>query len=143
MLKRQATNTKILSTHRFGILICVLKKNEPVIAGIYLPIYDLLYFAEKRKGATRNGEKISVSKETELKNILLAYSLDYSEDISKTEKESKIIKNIVQNVRNIRATNSVIDSCYTADGRLGGHISQTTKIWDIVALCLNFSTYRI
>lgn len=117
----------------FGILICVLKENKPVVAGVYLPFYDLLYFAEKGKGATRNGEKISVSKEKELKNILMSYSLDYSEDSTKTEKESKIMKNVVQNIRNLRATNSVVDYCYTADGRLGGCINQTTKIWDIAA----------
>ena len=117
----------------FGILICVLKNNKPLMAGIYLPFYNLLYFAEIGKGTTKNGEKISVSKESDLKNVLMAYSLDYSEDISKTEKESKIITKIVNNIRNLRATNSVVDFCYTADGRLGGCINQTTKIWDIAA----------
>ena len=117
----------------FGILICVLKKSEPVMAGIYLPAYDLLYFAEKGKGATRNNESISVSKEDELNNILLAYSLDYSDDASKTEKEAKIIGLLVQNIRNLRATNCVVDFCYTSDGRLGGCINQTEKIWDLAA----------
>ncbi|MDD5086222.1 MAG: inositol monophosphatase [Candidatus Nanoarchaeia archaeon] len=117
----------------FGIIICVLKYNNPFMAGIYLPFYNLLYFAESGKGATKNNKKIYVSKETELKNILMTYSLDYSKDISKTEKESKIITNIVNNIRNLRATNSVVDFCYTADGRLGGCINQTTKIWDIAA----------
>ncbi|MBN1644555.1 inositol monophosphatase [Candidatus Woesearchaeota archaeon] len=117
----------------FGILICVLKDSKPVMAGIYLPFYDLLYFAEAGKGATKNAEKISVSKESDLKNVLMTYSLDYCEDISKTEKESKIITKIVNNIRNLRATNCVVDFCYTADGRLGGCINQTTKIWDIVA----------
>ncbi len=121
----------------FGTIICILKRNEPIVAGIYLPSYDLLYFAEKGKGATRNGEKISVSAEKELKNILMAYSLDYSEDASKAEKESKIIKNIVQNTRNLRSVNScAVEFCYVADGRLGGYINQATKIWDVAAPCL-------
>lgn len=118
----------------FGTIICVLKNSEPVMAGIYLPSYNLLYFAEKGKGATRNGEKIYVSAEKELKNILMAYSLDYSEDASKAEKESKIIKNIVQNTRNLRSVNScAVEFCYVADGKLGGYINQATKIWDIAA----------
>ena len=44
----------------FGVLICVLKDNKPVMAGIYLPFYDMLYFAEAGKGATKNSEKIFV-----------------------------------------------------------------------------------
>jgi len=111
----------------FGIMICVLKDNEAVMAGIYLPFDDSLYFAEKGKGATKNGNKIQVSKENELKNILMAYSLDYSED------PSKIIKKLVQNVRNLRSTNSIIDLCYIADGRFGGCIHQSLKMWDIAA----------
>ena len=117
----------------FGVLLCVLKENKPIMAGMYLPFYELLYFAEIGKGATKNNEKIFVSKESELKNILMTYSLDYSENVSKTEKESKIIKQLVNNIRNLRATNSLVDFCYTADGRLGGSINQTVKIWDIVA----------
>ena len=117
----------------FGIIITVLKNYKPVIAGIYLPYYDLMYFAEVGKGTVRNGKKISVSNESDLKNVLVAYSLDYSEDASKTENESRIIRLLVQNIRNLRATNSVVEFCYVADGRLGGCINQTTKIWDIAA----------
>ena len=36
-------------------------------------------------------------------------------------------------IRNTRSTNSLIDFCYTADGRLGAAINQSTKIWDIAA----------
>lgn len=117
----------------FGVFIALLKDSEPIASGIHLPFYDLMYFAEKGKGATRNGKKISVSKENALKNVLLGYSLDYSEDSGKTEKEAKIIKLLVRNIRNLRATNSAIDYCYAADGRLGGCINQTSKIWDVAA----------
>ncbi len=117
----------------FGIIITVLKRFKPVMAGIYLPYYDLLYFSEVGKGTVRNGKRVSVSNESDLKNVLVAYSLDYSEDVLKTENESRIIRLLVQNIRNLRATNSVVEFCYVADGRLGGCINQTTKIWDIAA----------
>lgn len=117
----------------FGVLICILKNFKSIMAGIYLPFYDSLYFAEKEKGAYLNNKKIFVTKETNIKNILFSYSLDFSKDKSKTEFEARIIKKLVNNVRNLRATNSVVDFCYTADGRLGGCINQTTKLWDITA----------
>jgi NAD+ kinase len=40
---------------------------------------------------------------------------------------------VVRHVRNLRATNSAVDFCYVADGRLGGCINQTTSLWDIAA----------
>jgi myo-inositol-1(or 4)-monophosphatase len=115
----------------FGVIICILKDFIPVMAGCYLPVQNQLYFAEKGKGANVNEQPVSVSKETELKNVLLAYSLDFSNEPGKTEKEAQVIQRLVHNVRNLRSTNCLIDLMYTADGKLGGCINQTTKIWDI------------
>lgn len=115
----------------FGVIICLLKNNIPFMTGCFLPVQNEIYFAEKGKGATRNGEKIKVSGETELKNILAAYSLDYSDEPGKTEREAKLIQQVVSRIRNLRSTNCLIDFCYTADGKLGACMNQTTKIWDI------------
>ncbi|MDX1285833.1 MAG: inositol monophosphatase, partial [Draconibacterium sp.] len=120
----------------FGVIICVLQGFKPAMAGCYLPVQNQLYFAEKGKGATMNDNPISVSKESELKNILAAYSLDYSNEPGKTERESNIIQKLVKNVRNLRSTNCLVDLCYTADGKLGASINQTTKIWDIAGPAL-------
>jgi myo-inositol-1(or 4)-monophosphatase len=115
----------------FGVIICVLKNSVPFMSACFLPVQNELYFAEKGKGASLNGEKIAISKETELKNILAAYSLDYSDEPGKTEREAKVIQQLVSRIRNLRSTNCIIDLCYTADGKLGACINQTTKIWDI------------
>jgi myo-inositol-1(or 4)-monophosphatase len=117
----------------FGVIICVLKNDIPFMAGCFLPLQNEIYFAEKGRGAFRNGEKINVSNETELKNILAAYSLDYSDEPGKTEREAKLIQQVVSRIRNLRSTNCIIDFCYTADGKLGACMNQTTKIWDIAA----------
>ncbi len=115
----------------FGVIICVLKRSVPVMAGCYLPVQNDYYFAEKGKGATQNGQRISVTDESQLKNILLAYSLDSSDEPGKTEKEVKIMGQLVKNVRNLRSTNCLLDLCYTAEGKFGACLNQTTKIWDI------------
>ncbi len=115
----------------FGVIICVLKNDIPFMAGCFLPVQNEIYFAEKGKGATRNGKKIKVPGETELKNILAAYSLDYSDEPGKTEREAKLIQQVVSRIRNLRSTNCLIDFCYTAEGKLGACMNQTTKIWDI------------
>ena len=115
----------------FGIIICVLQDSVPVMAGCFLPIQNQLYFAEKGKGATCNNKKITVSNETSLKNILVAYSIDFSDVPGKTEREAHTIQLLAQNIRNLRSTNCLLDFCYTADGKLGACINQNTKIWDI------------
>ncbi|MBR9997885.1 MAG: inositol monophosphatase [Cyclobacteriaceae bacterium] len=120
----------------FGILLAVLRHDQPMAAGAYLPFYDQMYYAERGKGAFRNGKPIRVSGEQNLKNVLIAYATDFSEDAKKTRMETDILHDMIKNVRNIRGTNSLIDFCYVADGRLGAAINYNCKIWDIAALYL-------
>lgn len=117
----------------FGVLVALLKNDKPILSGCFLPVQNELYLAEKGKGATMNGKPIKVNSEEHLKNVLIVYSLDFSEDFHKTKQETKIISKLVQNVRNLRATNSLVDFCYVASGRLGGALNQTTCIWDVAA----------
>lgn len=120
----------------FGVIICVLKNFSPEMTGCYLPVQNQLYFAQKGNGASLNGKPVSVSKESQLKNILAAYSLDFSAEPGKTEREALIIRRLVENVRNLRSTNCLLDFCYTAEGKLGACMNQTTRIWDIAGPAL-------
>ncbi len=47
-----------------------------------------------------------------------------------------LLRRVSGKVRNIRATNSLVDFCYTLEGRLGGCINLNTKIWDIVPIAV-------
>lgn len=117
----------------FGVLIALLKHQEIILSGAYLPMSDELYYASQGGGAFKNGHKIHISTERDLKNLLCCYSLDFSSDPQKTKYESEIIQRLVHNCRNLRSTNCLIDFCYVADGRIGTAINQTMKIWDIAA----------
>jgi myo-inositol-1(or 4)-monophosphatase len=115
----------------FGVIIALLHKQTPVLGGMYLPVTGDLYLAEQGKGALKNGEPIQVSSSAKLEDHLVAYSFDFSDTPGKTESEMEILKKLSKQVRNIRSTNSLIDFCYVADGRLGAALNQSTKIWDI------------
>jgi fructose-1,6-bisphosphatase/inositol monophosphatase family enzyme len=67
----------------------------------------------------------------ELRDSLIAFSVDYTDDEAFLDKGLKIYKYIVKNSRNIRSTNSLIDFIYVAEGKFGGCINLYTKIWDI------------
>lgn len=115
----------------FGVIIALFKGESPILGGMYLPVDDEIYLAEAGLSPTRNGEPIRVTVSPNLSEQLISYSFDFSEDPKKTKSEMEIMAHLSRKVRNIRSTNSLVDFCYTADGRLGAALNQTTKIWDI------------
>lgn len=115
----------------FGVLITLFSQNTPVMGGAYLPVQDILYFAETGKGAFRNGELLPKIKNKALRDSLFAFCVDYTEDIHFLNRGIEIYKFIVKNSRNVRSTNSLIDFIYVAEGKFGGVLNLFTKVWDI------------
>jgi myo-inositol-1(or 4)-monophosphatase len=120
----------------FGVLISLFRKNEPFLGGAYLPVPDILYFAEKGKGAIINDKPLIIRNVSGLKNLLIAFSMDYTDDEMFLNKAIEIYKFVVRNSRNIRSTNSLVDFLYVAEGKFGGCINLFTRIWDIAAIGL-------
>lgn len=120
----------------FGVLITLFKQNIPVMGGAYLPVQDVLYFAETGKGAYRNGELLPKLNNKALRDSLFAFCVDYTEDIPFLNKGIEIYKFIIKNSRNVRSTNSLIDFIYVAEGKFGGVLNLYTKVWDISGLGL-------
>jgi len=115
----------------FGVIIALFHKELPVMGGMYLPVSKDVYFTEQGKGSRKNGKAVRLTESNILAEQLVAYSFDFSDSPGKTESEMEILRSLSKRVRNIRSTNSLVDFCYTADGRLGAALNQTTKIWDI------------
>jgi myo-inositol-1(or 4)-monophosphatase len=112
----------------------IFRENTPIIGGAYLPVQDILFFAESGKGAFRNGVQLPKLMKKDLKNALFAFCVDYTEDEAFLNKGIEIFKKIVKGSRNIRSTNSIIDFIYAAEGKFGGVLNLYTKIWDISGL---------
>ena len=123
----------------FGVLICLFEDDKPIMGGAYLPVEDLLYFAQKGKGAFLNGKPVKMDLHKDLKNSLFSFCVDYTDDKDLLDKSIMIYKNLVKSTRNIRSTNCLIDFLYVAEGKFGGCINLFTKIWDISALGLIIS----
>lgn len=116
----------------FGVLIAVFKHDQPVLAGAYLPIDDLLYLAETGKGAFLNGVKLEIPV-CELKNSLSGFAIDYTDDAAFVDLGMEWYRFLIKNTRNVRSTNSLVDLMLVAEGRLGLAVNLFTKIWDIAA----------
>jgi myo-inositol-1(or 4)-monophosphatase len=120
----------------FGILITVLKGNLPELAGAYIPASDTMYIAEKGKGAFRNGVPMDKVQEKDLRNSLFAFCVDFSDDNEFLDRCLSTYRFIIQNSRNIRSTNCLVDFIYVAEGRFGGVLNLNTRIWDIAGMTL-------
>jgi myo-inositol-1(or 4)-monophosphatase len=117
----------------FGIIIGLLGKDVPIAGGVALPRFDRIITAEKGKGAFEGNNKLQISNEPELKKSLIAYGIDgHQENPNLTRDESKIITELVLNIRNLRSSNSVFDSVMVMQGSYGAYMSRTSKIWDNV-----------
>ena len=123
----------------FGVLIALFEKSVPVIGGAYLPVTDDLYFAEKGKGAFKNGIPFSIDKTLKLKDSLVAFAVDFTEDEAELDRSLLLYKNLVSSARNTRATNCLIDFLNVSESKFGACINLNTKIWDIAALGLIIS----
>lgn len=123
----------------FGVLIALFENSSPVMGGAYLPVTGQLYFAEKGKGAFRNNEPFSLDKHKTLKNSLVAFAVDFTDNEQELSDNLLIYRNLIKHARNIRATNCLIDFLNVAEGKFGACINLYTRIWDIAALGLIIS----
>lgn len=123
----------------FGVQVALLRNDLPVMAAIYLPVEDTLYFSELNAGVYRNSKKIKVTAETVLSNVLCAFGLDAVAETRNHRRNAELLLRLSGGVRNLRATNSVIDFCLTLDARFGGFVNLNTKIWDIAPISLMLS----
>jgi myo-inositol-1(or 4)-monophosphatase len=100
---------------------------------MFLPVEDTLYMAAAGEGAYRNGKPVRVTGERKLQKVLCAFGFDPTPD-RRQRRSVELMFQVAAAVRNTRATNSLVDFCYTVDGRLGGCVNLKAKIWDIAAM---------
>lgn len=118
----------------YGIMMGLLKDSKSIAGGIVLPFFQEICIAEKGEGAFCNGEKLTITKETNLLSTLVAYQIDgHQEDPDFTRKECQVMAEIVLSIRNLRNSGSCFDAVMVAKGKYGGYLIQTCKIWDVVA----------
>jgi myo-inositol-1(or 4)-monophosphatase len=120
----------------FGVMIARLEGAEPREAALYLPALGAMYTAQKGRGARRNDTPLAVSTATDLSQVLIGFGLDGTADAAALRRQGLLLAAVAQRSRNVRATNSLVDFCYTAESRLGGTINFNCKLWDLAAPAL-------
>jgi myo-inositol-1(or 4)-monophosphatase len=117
----------------FCVSIGLELDGEIVLALVDVPILGETYTAIKGHGAFVNGQKMSVSKSTHIKDALLAtgFSADYEEAL---EEQLQIFAKLVRLARGVRRPGAAAyDLCQVARGVFDGFWERNLKPWDSAA----------
>lgn len=122
-----------------GIPLCcvsigLLHKGSVVMGAVYNPMMNELFFAEKGKGATLNGQPIKVSTKSDFKTAFLVTGFPYKWPENSLEHPVKVFERMVLQGLPIRRLGSAaIDLCWVACGRFDGFWEYNLSAWDVAA----------
>ena len=117
----------------FSVSIAFFQEGKPLLGVVYAPILNEMFQAVKNGGAFLNQKKITVSKEKDLGNSVLATGFPYDCRESKQNNLKNFSKFLVK-ARAIRRWGvASIDLSYVAAGRFEGFWEPKLKPWDTAA----------
>jgi myo-inositol-1(or 4)-monophosphatase len=119
-----------------AISIGIWENGTPVMAIVYNPILDELFWAQRGKGAYCNGVKLSVSHQGDLQQSLIATGFPYAKVNQGIEYKWVIqsLTNLLPHIRDIRRLGAAaLDLCYLAEGKTDAFYEIDLKPWDVAA----------
>lgn len=126
------TTNLIHNTRQSAVSIALLEDRQPVLAAIYQPYTDELFFAVKGGGATLNGQKISVSAHPFDRALVCFGTSPYNAELA--ERSLRLALAFLKNAADIRRSGSAaIDLAHIACGRNDVFFEITLKPWDFAA----------
>jgi myo-inositol-1(or 4)-monophosphatase len=115
------------------VSIGIEHEGEMVMAAVYNPHLNELFFAEKRKGATLNDKTISVSEQSQTIKACLVTGFPYTY-INATNGPLEIFERFIRKGVPVRRLGSAaIDLCWVACGRFDGFYEHKLEAWDSAA----------
>jgi len=116
----------------FCVSIGVEVEGEMAVGVIYDPVCHELFSAVKGRGATLNGERISVSDEADLGDSLLCTGFSYGK--YEIEENLVLFNRMMRSSRSVRRDGSAaLDLSYVACGRFEGFWELSLHPWDVAA----------
>lgn len=122
-----------------GIPLCcvsigLLLNGSVLMGAVYNPMMNELFFAQKGKGATLNGNPIKVSAKSDFKTAFLVTGFPYKWPENLLEHPVKVFERMVLQGLPIRRLGSAaIDLCWVACGRFDGFWEYNLSAWDVAA----------
>ena len=119
-----------------AISLGVWEQGKPVLAVVYNPILEELFWAVRGEGAYCNGQKLEVSGQNKLQNALIATGFPYAKVHAGIEYRWVIdcMTNLLPHIQDIRRLGAAaVDLCYLAQGKVEAFYEIDLKPWDVAA----------
>jgi myo-inositol-1(or 4)-monophosphatase len=117
----------------FCVSIALTQRGEVLLAAVYDPLRDELFYAAKGEGATLNDRRIVVSDTDRLISSLLSTGFPYQR-ATLSDNNVALLSKVIDRIQGVRRSGSVaLDLAYVAAGRLDGHWELHVKPWDTAA----------
>ena len=121
-----------------GIPICCIsigveKEGKMIMGAVYNPFMNELFLGERGGGATLNGKKIQVSKQTSLEKSCLVTGFPYQYLNEPNGPLPTFERFIRKGIAVRRLGSAAIDLCWTACGRFDGFYEHQLNAWDSAA----------
>lgn len=115
------------------VSIALEYKGEVIMGAVYNPVMNEFFVAEKGKGATLNGEPISVSKKTDFLKSCLVTGFPYTY-LDSPNSPLKVFERMLRLGLPVRRLGSAaLDLCWVAAGRFDGFYEHHLQPWDCAA----------
>jgi myo-inositol-1(or 4)-monophosphatase len=116
----------------WSVSIAAETGGQVVSGAVFDPLRNELFCATLGRGATGNGQPISVTAKTDLATALVGTGFAY--DVEARREQGRWVAYLLPRVRDIRrAGSAALDLCWVADGRLDAYYEQGTHVWDRAA----------
>jgi myo-inositol-1(or 4)-monophosphatase len=116
----------------FCTTICLLENKDPVVAVIYEPITDNLFYATKGGGAFKNDEPIHVSGQSEISQSMLLYC--HAADPSAIEQAEHYVAKLKTASRDAsRLRSAGAEMALVAKGVCEAYLMNQLPLWDLAA----------
>ena len=103
-----------------------------VAGAVFVPVTGELFAAARGAGATRNGQRIRASSETDASLALVATGFGYLP--ARRAEQARRLATLIEHIRDIRRGGSAaIDLCYAAAGMVDAYFEDGLNSWDVVA----------
>ncbi|SJM95511.1 inositol monophosphatase family protein [Crenothrix polyspora] len=117
----------------WGISVALEINQQLIFGAVYAPALDDYYYAEKGKGAWKNGQSITVSSETDLANAMIATGFACLRADLKDNNLQRFCRIAQKTTGHRRFGSAALDLCFVADGQVDAFWEQALNLYDIAA----------
>jgi myo-inositol-1(or 4)-monophosphatase len=118
----------------FSVSIAVTRAGELQHGVVYDPLRQEIFSASRGQGSQLDGRKIRVSKQTGLKNALIATGFPYRVGEREIDVYLGMLRAVMLETAGVRRPGSAaLDLCYVAAGRVDGFWEMGLSKWDVAA----------